>query len=248
MACTCILLPTVTWLILYLLILLHFLCTFTRSPFDVLWSCTYLLGRQSAFLRVLTNHAHISVTAACAWHDNGCFIILHLLHLWSRSFVLGSGLKSVVQWNLSWKTAPFHCTGSREYLAPQIATWIQWNLSWETTAMRDHLSWHTTHFWQDLHFNITEPVTRDHMSWKTTFLWQMGWSFKIGSTASQFHVAVRLSSIMWPALTNHVVTGAFWSFSESWPYSVFMPFLFLQVYSGNFPTKGLLNITPSWTT
>ncbi len=38
---------------------------------------------------------------------------------------------------------------------------VQWNLSWETTAMRDHLSWKTTHFWQKaLHFNITEPVTK----------------------------------------------------------------------------------------
>ncbi len=55
---------------------------------------------------------------------------------------------------------------------------LQWNLSWETTALRDHLSWQTRHFWQkDLHFNITEPVTRDHLSWQTTFLWPMGWSF-----------------------------------------------------------------------
>ena len=55
----------------------------------------------------------------------------------------------------------------------------RWNLSLETTAMRDHLPWQTTHFWQkDLHLNITEPVTRDHLSWQTTFLWLMGWSFK----------------------------------------------------------------------
>ena len=47
---------------------------------------------------------------------------------------------------------------------------LQWKLFWETTAMRDHLSWQTTHFWQkDLHFHITEPVTRDHLSWQTTF-------------------------------------------------------------------------------
>ncbi len=60
---------------------------------------------------------------------------------------------------------------------------IQWKLSWETTALRDHLSWQTTHFWQDLHFNRTEkPVTKDHLSWQTTILWPMGRSFKTGST------------------------------------------------------------------
>ena len=30
-----------------------------------------------------------------------------------------------------------------------------------------NLSWETTLFWQDLHFNITEPVTRGHLSWQT---------------------------------------------------------------------------------
>ncbi len=60
---------------------------------------------------------------------------------------------------------------------------VQWNLSWETTAMRDHLSWRTTHFWQkDQHFNTTAPVTRDHLSWETTFWWLKGRSFKTGST------------------------------------------------------------------
>ncbi len=33
----------------------------------------------------------------------------------------------------------------------------------------DHPSWNIIHFWQDLLFNITEPVTRDHLSWQTTF-------------------------------------------------------------------------------
>ena len=64
--------------------------------------------------------------------------------------------------------------------------YIQWNLSWVTTAMRDHLSWKTTHFWQkDQHFNTSEPVTRDHLSWETTFLWPMGWFVKTGSTISR---------------------------------------------------------------
>ncbi len=41
---------------------------------------------------------------------------------------------------------------------------VQWNLSWETTAMRDYLSWQTTHFWQkNLHFNIIEPVLTGHI-------------------------------------------------------------------------------------
>ncbi len=44
--------------------------------------------------------------------------------------------------------------------------------------MTNHLSWQTTHFRQDLHFNITEPVTRDHLSWQTTFLWPMGVVFQ----------------------------------------------------------------------
>ncbi len=52
---------------------------------------------------------------------------------------------------------------------------IQWNLPGETTAMRDHLSWQTTYFWQkDLHFNITKPATKDHLPWQTTFLGQWG--------------------------------------------------------------------------
>ncbi len=46
-------------------------------------------------------------------------------------------------------------------------TSIQWNVFLETTAMIDHLSWKTTHFWQkELHFNWTchqrPPVIRDH--------------------------------------------------------------------------------------
>ncbi len=60
---------------------------------------------------------------------------------------------------------------------------LQCNLSWETTAMRDHLCWRTTSFWQkDLHSSVYEPVTKDHLSWETIFLWLMGWSFKTGST------------------------------------------------------------------
>ena len=55
----------------------------------------------------------------------------------------------------------------------------------ERPAMRDHLSCQTTHFWQDLHVNITEPVTREHLSWQTTFLWPMGRSFKTGFTVLQ---------------------------------------------------------------
>ncbi len=60
---------------------------------------------------------------------------------------------------------------------------VHWNLSWETTAMRDHLSWRTTSFYQKLlHSSVYELVTKDHLSWETIFLWPMGWSFKTGST------------------------------------------------------------------
>ncbi len=43
---------------------------------------------------------------------------------------------------------------------------LQWNLSWETTAMRDHLSWRATSFWEkvDIHFSVNEPVTKDQLS------------------------------------------------------------------------------------
>ena len=60
---------------------------------------------------------------------------------------------------------------------------IQWNLSWETTAMRDHLSWKTTHFFAEgptLQYNWTchqrPHVLRDNI------LLLKGWSFKTGST------------------------------------------------------------------
>ncbi len=54
---------------------------------------------------------------------------------------------------------------------------------WETTAMRDHLSWRTTSFWQKvLHFNVNEPFTNEHLSWETIFLWPMGRYVKTGST------------------------------------------------------------------
>ncbi len=71
-----------------------------------------------------------------------------------------------------WEFYPIH-------IMTRLLFSIQWNLSWETTAMRDHLSWQTTHFQQKgLHFKITEPVTRDHLSWQTTFLLPMGWVFQ----------------------------------------------------------------------
>ena len=78
---------------------------------------------------------------------------------------------------------------------------VQWNLSRETAAIRDHLCWQTTQFWQsDQHFNITTPVTRDHLSWQITFLWPMGWSFKTGSTVS--HAFTLLVAKSWCPKTN----------------------------------------------
>ncbi len=88
---------------------------------------------------------------------------------------------------------------------------VQWNLSWQTTAMRDHLSWQTTHFWQkDLHFNITEPATRDHLSWQTTFLWLMGWPFKTGSTV---YYMTQVQNV----------------YHLAWQYFILLPWLLLQL-------------------
>ncbi len=124
--------------------------------------------KTSLYFAIGSNHAiYIANTCTAQW-----------------PFMANDGLGPVFQPTEELQVVYVH--NSNVYLAavlPRCCCAVQWNLSWETTAMRDPLSWQTMHFRQnDLHFNITEPVTRDHLSWQTTFLWPMGWSFKTGST------------------------------------------------------------------
>ena len=110
--------------------------------------------------------------------------------------------ESLRKWSLT-------STLSYQVVIDSFVIHIQWNLSRGTTAMRDHLSWQATHIWQDLHFNITEPVTRDHLSCHTTFLWPMWWSFKTGSTvyANQYNTSAIVQrnliqrEINWPGVS-----------------------------------------------
>ncbi len=107
-------------------------------------------------------------------------------HHWPSSGVVMSGLQDVrtlphpggaaVGYPDGLTSLPLMKGCRLTWLRPKATSMhIQWNLSWETTAMRDHLSWKTTHFWQkDQHFNTTEPVTGDHRSWETTFCGQLG--------------------------------------------------------------------------
>ncbi len=110
---------------------------------------------------------------------------------------------------------------------------IQWNLSWGTTALRDHLSWKTTIFWQiDIQFNITEPVSRNHLSWDTICLKWKEWSFMIVFTV---YICVRcctdaVTLIFFDNFLVGVINGAEpmaylsvtnYSFSLNFPNSLF---------------------------
>ncbi len=65
-------------------------------------------------------------------------------------------------------TSPAFCESPQIIFSCAVAVHTSYSETCrETTAMRDHLSWQTTHLWQkDLHFKITETVTRDHLSWQ----------------------------------------------------------------------------------
>ncbi len=154
-----------------------------RTPSDVTltWCGVVMVYTHGLTVDGLLTHSTIPssfLRGTCPWYDRTS----------STGAVSAGSFRACCQVSAGWLIHEHwrQVKGFQTEKSWQKALSIQCNLFWETTAMRDHLSWQTTHFWQkDLHFSISEPVTRDHRSWWTTFLWQKGWSSKGGSTVQE---------------------------------------------------------------